>query len=85
GEIIYGYGNTGKDKNEGFIRKNAIFTNTLGPMLAVNMEYTMRLLEKALFIEEAVNINNDLMDIDGVSFDIKKDFILNKETKLNNK
>ena len=83
-EIIYGYGNTGKDKREGFIKKNAIFTNALGPMLAVNMEYTMNLLKDVLSIDEDAKVNKDLLDIDKVSFDIKKDFILSKETKLNN-
>lgn len=35
GKIIYGYGNSGKS-DEGIVKNNVIFTNTLGPVLVKN-------------------------------------------------
>lgn len=84
GKMTYGYGNTGEDENEGFLKNNAIFTNTLGPMLAVNMEYTVKLINKALNLELKLVEDETLLEIDRISFDIKKKFILDKETNLRN-
>lgn len=83
GKIIYGYGNTGKSKEEGFIKNNSIFTNTLGPMLTTNMEFTKELIKKATGLK-VVSINEEMMGIEKMSFQAKKEFILSKETKLNN-
>ena len=48
GKVIYGYGNNGKG-NEGIIKNNVIFTNTLGPVLVKNpwlLEYLFDLVIK---------------------------------------
>ncbi|MBQ9023691.1 MAG: hypothetical protein IJ105_00550 [Bacilli bacterium] len=48
GKVIYGYGNNGKG-DEGIIKNNVIFTNTLGPVLVKNpwlLEYLFDLVIK---------------------------------------
>ena len=85
GKLIYGYGNTGKNREEGFQKKNAIFTNTLAPMLVVSPKLTMEIIKaaaesKGLPIE---NIQFD-MELEEKSFATKKEFIFGKESRLTN-
>ena len=85
GELIYGYGNTGKDRKEGVITDNAVFTNTLGPVLVQNPWMTKAFLK---IIAENQEVSVDLTKIDMTleekSFATKKDFILSKTTYLTN-
>lgn len=85
GKLIYGYGNTGKDRREGFVKKNAIFTNTLGPMLVTNPWLTVKLIEAAARAKgEAAEWSDCDFELEQKSFATKKEFILGKETKLTN-
>lgn len=85
GKLKYGYGNSGKDRQEGFLRGNSIFTNTLGPLLAIHPELAAEIVKAAaetggLTIgEPEYNV-----EISQKSFDSKRKFILNKKTGLTN-
>lgn len=85
GKLLYGYGNTGKTREEGFKAGNSIFTNTLGPMLVLAPELTMEIIKVA-----AANKNADVrdfdydMEIEQKSFATKKAFIAKKTTPLTN-
>ena len=85
GELIYGYGNTGKDRDEGFALENSIFTNSLGPLLVTNPALTIEVIKvcaKNKGIENLeIPFNTELED---KSFATKKDFILTKESRLTN-
>jgi len=48
GEVIFGFGNNGKDKTEGIFYKNTIGTYLHGPILPKNPKVTFFLLEKAI-------------------------------------
>lgn len=85
GQLIYGYGNSGKDREEGFKVNNSIFTNTLAPMLVCNPWLT----------EEIVNVVAANKGLDKIEFaedhkieeqsmETKKNFILTKVTRLTN-
>lgn len=85
GRLIYGYGNTGKDRCEGFARGNSIFTNALGPMLVTNPWLTEKIVETAA--EKAgLEVSGEAVDtsLERKSFDVKKKFIAGKETRLTN-
>lgn len=85
GTMFYGYGNTGRDRNEGFKKRNSVFTNALGPVLATNPWLTAEIVRIA-----AENRGIALQDawpdmgLEEKSFETKKEFILTKETKLTN-
>ena len=85
GKLKYGYGNSGKDRQEGFLRGNSIFTNTLGPLLAIHPELAAEIVKAAaetggLTIgEPEYNV-----EISRKSFESKRKFILNKKTGLTN-
>jgi len=85
GKLKYGYGNTGNDRAEGFIRKNSIFTNTLGPVLVANPELTKNVIKAAAAAkgEEAGTMDLDT-SIEESSFEVKKQFISTKVTRLKN-
>ena len=88
GSLIYGYGNTGKDRCEGVIRENSIFTNTLGPMLVCHPKLTAEIIRTAAskaglgIDEKALDAFDDSLERD--SFATKKEFIMTKETHLKN-
>lgn len=85
GKLIYGYGNTGKDTSEGVSKYNSIFTNTLGPMLVNDPWLTREIVAAAAGASGKAFDEPELsMDIERKSFDVKKKFIFNKETKLTN-
>lgn len=85
GKLIYGYGNTGKDRDEGFQKKNSIFTNTLGPMLVVSPGLTIEII-KAAAACKGMEIGDITFDasLEEQSFATKKDFIMSKESRLTN-
>lgn len=85
GRLIYGYGNTGRDRQEGFRKENSVFTNTLGPMLVTNPWLTEKIVETAA--EKAgLAISGGALDtsLEQRSFDAKKKFIAGKTTRLTN-
>ncbi|MCQ2550632.1 MAG: cobalamin biosynthesis protein CobQ [Clostridia bacterium] len=79
GKIIYGYGNTGVDKAEGFMVNNSIFTNCLGPMLVTNPWLTKEIMK----VLGGRDVKLDF-HLERQSFETKKDLTLSKETNLNN-
>ena len=85
GRIVYGYGNCGKNRDEGIIKNNSIFTNTLGPMLVCNPWLTEEIIKVAAdFKGEAIKEFDYDMDLENKSFETKKEHILTKETDLTN-
>ena len=85
GRVLYGYGNTGKNREEGFQRKNSIFTNTLAPMLVVTPKLTIEIIKAAAENkgELVENIEFD-MELEEKSFATKREFIFGKESRLTN-
>ena len=85
GHLSYGYGNTGKDRNEGVLRGNSIFTNTLGPMLVCNPWLTEEIIRVGCAAKDydIEDFGYD-MKLEKDSFATKKDFIETKETNLTN-
>ena len=83
GKVIYGYGNNGKDKNEGLIKENSIFTNTLGPILTCNPWLTIEMIKVACKYR-GIEISSDIYDntLEKASFEAKKMFINDKEKCL---
>lgn len=85
GRLYYGYGNTGTDREEGFIQYNSVFTNTLAPVLAVHPDFAAEVVTAAA---AAKGITIDQIeydsDIANKSFATKKEFIETKETRLTN-
>ena len=83
GKIIYGYGNSGKDENEGVIKANSIFTNTLGPILICNPWLTIEVIKVACKYR-GIDISEYTYDdtLEKASFEAKKMFINDKEKCL---
>ncbi len=85
GTLYYGYGNTGKTREEGFKTVNSIFTNSLGPVLVTNPWLTSEIVRTAAGNKDIILTSDGYdMDLERKSFDTKKDFILNKRTNLTN-
>lgn len=85
GSLLYGYGNTGRDRCEGFKKENSIFTNTLGPMLVTNPWLTEKIVETAAAAAGlAVSGEKIDMELEHRSFQAKKAFIKGKTTRLTN-
>jgi len=85
GRLHYGYGNTGKDREEGFQKKNSIFTNTLAPMLVANPKLTMEVIKAAAAAKDIAIAAFDFDDeLEQKSFATKKEFIQTKVTRLTN-
>lgn len=88
GQLRYGYGNTGKALDEGAIKQNSIFTNTLGPMLICNPWLTIEIIKQAAETsglkadESALDSFDD--SLERASLKTKAEFIKNKETHLKN-
>ena len=82
GQLMYGFGNTGKDRNEGSIKVNSIFTNTLGPILVLNPWLTKKIvltcLKNSGFEEEDFDFD---MSLELKSLETKKQFTDSKVTK----
>lgn len=85
GYLLYGYGNTGKDREEGFVKNNAVFTNTLAPLLAVHPALAAEMTETAAAVK-GIEIRRIDWDntIAAQSFATKKEFIETKVTRLTN-
>lgn len=85
GNLIYGYGNTGKDRKEGVIKYNSIFTNSLGPLLVNNPWLTKAIVETAMKNKGLeIPMSNIDMSLEKTSFDVKREYILSKKTELRN-
>jgi len=85
GSLIYGYGNSGKDLNEGIKKENSVFTNSLGPLLLCNPWLTEEIVRVAAMHKGISDIDFDFdQQFEKSSFDTKKEFILTKETNLTN-
>lgn len=83
GILHYGFGNTGKTKQEGVLKEKAIFTNTLGPILVCNPWLTVEIIN---VVEKHKNLHpcpeerdNELEE---KSLKSKIDFILSKKSDL---
>lgn len=81
-KVIYGYGNNGRDRTEGVILNNAIFTNMLGPILLNNPPLAIELLKIA------GNLKDEEIELD-MSWELlalkdRQRFILQKESDLKN-
>ncbi|TDP52397.1 cobalamin biosynthesis protein CobQ [Aminicella lysinilytica] len=85
GKLEYGYGNCGKNREEGAIVNNSIFTNTLGPMLICDPWLTVEIIKVAASNkgEEFKGIDYD-MELEKKSFETKKRLITTKESRLVN-
>ncbi len=85
GTLLYGYGNTGKDKNEGIRKNNSFFTNTLGPLFVLNPWLTQEVINIALENNKLSAIQKQSeYKLEKQSFNSKKDYIKNKKTNLTN-
>lgn len=85
GQLLYGFGNTGKDRNEGVVKHNSVFTNVLGPALVLNPWLTKQIITnacKAKGIEE-LHFELDTV-IEQQSLETKKHYISKKKTNLTN-
>lgn len=85
GKLLYGYGNSGDTLNEGVIKGNSIFTNTLGPLLILNPWLTKEILTVAANNKNIEIENKDLdFSIEKESLNSKINFTKNKKTDLKN-
>lgn len=85
GRIIYGYGNNGKTREEGFIKNNSIFTNALGPMFALNPWMIDKFIAAALPGEQLPAVDSvENIEFQRNAFEQKKEDILTKKTDLTN-
>ena len=85
GELLYGYGNTGKDTGEGIAKANSVFTNALGPVLVTNPWLTVEII-KAAADANGKSYEDKPVDftLEEKSFELKKKFELTKKTELTN-
>lgn len=85
GEILYGYGNCGVDIYEGVLKKNSFFTNTTGPILALNPWLTAKILDICMK-RKGESIDESKLDFSLAqkSLDAKKKYTINKDTRLTN-
>lgn len=85
GRLHYGFGNTGKDREEGFMIKNSIFTNTLAPILAVHPKLAEEVIRAAASVKGIeIGPMDYTTEISEKSFATKKEFIANKVSRLTN-
>ncbi len=83
GLITYGYGNTGKTREEGSIVKNAIFTNCLGPILVLTPWLTKKIILLALKNKGIGLADFELdMDLEKKAIESKIEFIKEKGKEL---
>ena len=85
GQLLYGFGNTGQDRREGSMKHNAIFTNTLGPILVLNPWLTKKIVQICLQNagEETADFDLD-MGLELKSLETKKQFTAGKVSRLTN-
>lgn len=85
GTLIYGYGNNGKDREEGFMKNNSVFTNSLGPVLVTNPKLTMEII-RVTAANKGIQLKDFTYDteLEDKSFATKKNFIMTKESRLTN-
>ncbi|MCI8609311.1 MAG: cobalamin biosynthesis protein CobQ [Firmicutes bacterium] len=85
GQVLYGFGNTGRDRCEGSLKKNSIFSNILGPIFVLNPWLTRKIVVQCL---QNIGIEIDEFDFDMSlemkSLATKKEFTASKVTKLTN-
>ncbi|MEG1432898.1 type 1 glutamine amidotransferase [Eubacterium sp.] len=86
GELYYGYGNHGGNTLEGALVDNAVFTNTLGPVLVLNPWLTRAFVEiiakkKGMALDPSFH---PTMDIEEKSYRAKVRFTQEKQTNLSN-
>ena len=74
GDLVYGYGLSNDSLHEGFKKKNSFFTNTLGPLLALNPRLTVEIL-KTVYPDYSTDYD---FKIEDSSFESKKKFICAK-------
>ena len=85
GRLIYGFGNSGTDREEGVRKNNSIFTNTLGPIFVLNPWLTRKIVLKCI-----KNIGIEMkefpidMSLEKKSLETKKEFTAGKVTRLTN-
>lgn len=84
GKLVYGYGNNCKDDREGARYKNVLFTNTVGPLLAGNPWFGIKILRDISVKKGLESVDFDEKDLDYMkmardSFSVKKAFIKNKK------
>jgi CobQ-like glutamine amidotransferase family enzyme len=80
GQLMYGFGNTGKDRKEGSVKGNSIFTNTLGPILVLNPWLTKKIVMLCTGCED---FDFD-MSLEHKSLETKKQFTAGKVSRLTN-
>ena len=80
GQLLYGFGNTGKDRKEGSMKNNSIFTNTLGPILVLNPWLTKKIVRICTGAED---FGFD-MSLEQKSLETKKQFTAGKVSRLTN-
>ena len=85
GTLKYGFGNSGEDRNEGSLKNNSIFTNTLGPIFVLNPWITKKIVVQCL-----CNIGVEIEEFDfdvsleRKSLETKTMFTDRKVTRLHN-
>ena len=87
GQLMYGFGNTGKDRNEGSVKGNSIFTNTLGPILVLNPWLTKKIVQICLKNAGTAEADFDFdfdMTLELKSLETKKQFTAGKVSRLTN-
>lgn len=85
GVLIYGYGNNGQNREEGFRTLNSFYTNTLAPLLVCNPWFTIELI-KIVASNKGISLIEPKFDmkLEKMSFDTKNEFIKTKVTRLTN-
>ena len=85
GTLKYGFGNNGEDRNEGVLKKNSIFTNTLGPIFVLNPWLTKKIVVQCL---RNIGVEIEEFDFDvsleKKSLETKTMFTAGKVTRLHN-
>lgn len=86
GDLLYGYGNSGKNTTEGALLNKAVFTNTLGPILVLNPwlgEAFVRIIAKKRGLTFSKNYSLDT-EWEALSFRQKVKYNADKVTHLTN-
>ena len=85
GILKYGFGNSGEDRNEGSLKMNSIFTNTLGPIFVLNPWLTKKIVVQCLCnIGVEIEEFNFDVSLEKKSLETKTMFTDRKVTRLHN-
>lgn len=85
GKLVYGYGNTDKDREEGYILNNAVFTNALGPVLICNPWLAVQMVKaSAAYRGDEIRAIDETFKLERDSAEAKVKFNLSKTTRLTN-